>query len=90
MSDKKPSIEAIMHIPLRISVETGKIELPIHVISRLSRGMVIDMQKEASSEVEVFANGISFAKGEVVSNDGKLGIRILEITEQNERVKNLG
>ena len=87
---KKPSIENILHIPLEISVELGRVDIPIHVISRLSRGMIIDLEKDSSSEVDILANGTPFAKGEVVSNDGKLGVRILEIIPQNERVKTLG
>ena len=87
--NNKPNIEQIMHIPLEVSIELARIDIPIHVVSRLARGTIVDLNKEASSEVDILANGTPFARGEVVSNDGKLSVRILEIIPQNERVRTL-
>ena len=38
---KKAHIEAHMHVPLEISVELGRIQLPLHVIARMNRVMLI-------------------------------------------------
>ena len=71
-----PNLESIMHIPLQVSVELG-------------RGAVVDLQKEAGAPVEICANGRAFARGEIVSADGKLGVRILEILPAGERIQTL-
>ena len=84
------NLENIMHIPLQISVELGRIQMPLHAAARLSRGTVVDMQKEAGSSVDICANGKVFARGEVVSADGKLGVRILEVTSTGDRIRTLG
>jgi flagellar motor switch protein FliN len=85
-----PNLENIMHIPLQVSVELGRINMPLHVVARLARGAVVDMQKEAGATVDICANGKVFAKGEVVSADGKLGVRILEVTSTGDRIRSLG
>jgi len=85
-----PNLENIMHIPLQVSVELGRIQMPLHMVARLARGTVVDMQKEADASVDVCANGKVFAKGEVVSADGKLGVRILEVTSTSDRIRSLG
>ncbi|MDX8391284.1 MAG: FliM/FliN family flagellar motor switch protein [Mariprofundaceae bacterium] len=85
-----PNLENIMHIPLQVSVELGRIQMPLHMVAQLARGTVVDMQKEADANVDVCANGKVFAKGEVVSADGKLGVRILEITSTGDRIRSLG
>jgi len=85
-----PNLENIMHIPLQISVELGRVQLPLHMVARLGRGAVVDMQKEAGSSVDICANGKVFAKGEIVSAEGKLGVRILEVTPASDRVRSLG
>ena len=85
-----PNLENIMHIPLQVSVELGRISMPLHMVARLSRGTVVDMQKEAGASVDICANGKVFAKGEVVSADGKLGVRILEVTSTGDRIRSLG
>jgi len=83
------NLEAIMHVPLEISVELGRIKLPLHTIARLNRGMVIEMNKEANAEVQILANGSIFAKGEVVSTGDKLGVRITEIVPAAARISSL-
>ncbi len=85
-----PSLENIMHIPLQISVELGRIQMPLHMVAQLARGTVVNMQKEAGASVDICANGKMFAKGEVVSADGKLGVRILEVTSTSDRIRSLG
>lgn len=87
---QKPNLEAIMHVPLEVSVELGRVELPLHAVARLHRGMVVDLNKEANAEVEILANGRVFARGEVVSADGKLGVRVVEIVPPGERIRSLG
>jgi len=85
-----PNLENIMHIPLQISVELGRIQMPLHMVAQLARGTVVNMQKEAGASVDICANGKMFAKGEVVSADGKLGVRILEVTSTSDRIRSLG
>jgi len=98
MSDQEPitgdtsqraNLEAIMHVPLEISVELGRIQLPLHTIARMNKGMVIEMNKEASAEVQILANGTIFAKGEVVSTGDTLGVRITEIVPAAARISSL-
>jgi len=89
-STTSPNLESIMHIPLQISVELGRVQIPLHMVARLARGTVVDMQKEAGSSVDICANGKAFAKGEIVSADGKLGVRILEVTTTSDRIQSLG
>jgi len=88
-SAQKANLEAIMHVPLEISVELGRVQLPLHVIARMNRGMVIEMNKDANAEVQILANGSIFAKGEVVSTGDKLGVRITEIVPTSARIGTL-
>ncbi len=82
-------LDAILHIPLEVSVELGRVEVPLHVLARMERGFVVDMQREASAEVDVLANGVVFARGEVVAIGDRLGVRITEILPPSERVASL-
>jgi len=84
-TDIQPNIEAIIHIPLEIRVELGRIKMPLHELVRLSRGSVVQLHKEANAVVEILANGSVFAQGEVVKADGKLGVRVMEVVSPTER-----
>jgi len=86
----KPNLEAIMHVPLSVSVELARINMPLHAVARLHRGMVLELNKDANAEVDILANGQVFARGEVVSIEGKLGVRIIEVVPASERIRALG
>jgi len=83
------NLEAIMHVPLEISVELGRVKMPLHQIARMNKGMVIELNKEANAEVQILANGSIFAKGEVVSIGDKLGVRITEVVSASARINTL-
>jgi len=87
--EQQVNLEAIMHVPLDVSVELGRVQMPLHVVARLHRGMVLDLKKEANAEVDILANGRVFARGEVVSADGKLGVRVVEVVPQGDRIQSL-
>ncbi len=88
--EQSPSnLESLMHIPLEVSVELGRVKLPLHSVVRIGRGTVLQMQKEADSQVDILANGSIFARGEVVKADGKLGVRITNIVTPAERIRAL-
>lgn len=83
------NLESLMHIPLEVSVELGRVKLPLHEVVRIGRGTVLQMGKEADSQVDILANGSIFARGEVVKADGKLGVRITNIVTPAERIRAL-
>ncbi|MFQ5356449.1 MAG: FliM/FliN family flagellar motor switch protein [Mariprofundaceae bacterium] len=89
-AEQTVNIDAILDIPLDISVEMGRISLPLSTISRFVKGAVVEFNKELDAGVDVLANGRVFAKGEIVSADGKLGVRIVDIVSEGNRIRALG
>lgn len=88
-ADGSANLEAIMHIPLEVSVELGRVSIPLHEVVRMGRGTVLKLHKEANAMVEILANGTVFARGEVVKADGKLGVRITSVVAPSERIRAL-
>jgi len=87
--EQTANLETIMHVPLEISVELGRVRMPLHQIARMNKGMVIELNKEANAEVQILANGSIFAKGEVVTTGNKLGVRITEVVSTSARINSL-
>jgi len=87
--NKAPNLEALMHVPLEVSVELGRVKLPLHSVVRMGRGTVLKLNKDAEALVEILANGAVFARGEVVKADGKLGIRVTDVVPPAERIRAL-
>jgi len=73
-------------IPLAITVELGRTELPIKKILELGPGAVIQLDKLAGEPVDILANHKLIAKGEVVVIEDNFGVRITDIINPVERL----
>ncbi|MHC4458817.1 MAG: flagellar motor switch protein FliN [Planctomycetota bacterium] len=102
LKDKKaatadqPKIEAesvdlsvILDIPLEITVELGRTQMPIHELLNLGPGSAVALSRLEGEPVDILANNTLIARGIVVVNNNRYGIRITEITSHLDRIKSL-
>jgi len=83
------SLDFILDIPLKVSVELGRTRLPIRDILQLSQGSVVELSKFAGEPLEVLVNDRLIARGEVVVVNEKFGIRLTDIISPVERIEQL-
>lgn len=79
------SIDLLMDVPLRISVELGRTRMSVRQVLELQSGSVVELDRMAGEPVDVIVNDQLMARGEVVVVDDKFGIRITEIVTPNQR-----
>jgi len=80
MPARPGSKEAIYDVPVEISVVLGKADLRVHQLLKLGRGAVVELDRKTDEPVDVFADNILIARGEVtVTDDDKLGVSLSEI-----------
>lgn len=77
-----PNFDLLAGVALRISVEVGSASLKLSDLLGLSKGSVVELDREADALLDVFANGTLIARGEVVTIDGRYGIRVTEIVDR--------
>lgn len=75
----------VRDIPLEVTVELGRTRLLIRDILDLSPGSIIELDKIAGEPVDLFANGMLVARGEVIVIDDNFGVRLTEIITAVER-----
>lgn len=73
------NLNMIMTVPLQISVEIGRTTKKIKEILDFSSGTIVELNRQAGSQVDVFVNGKAIAKGNVVVVDDNYGVRITEV-----------
>ncbi|WP_321337821.1 FliM/FliN family flagellar motor switch protein [Breoghania sp.] len=66
-------------ISVHISVVLGRAEMPIHQLLRMGRGAVIELDVSEDDDVEILANNVPVAKGQVVLRGDRIGISITEV-----------
>jgi flagellar motor switch protein FliN/FliY len=83
------SLDLVMDIPLRVTVELGATKLKIKDVLELGRGSVVELSRLAGEPVDLMVNGKLMAKGEVVVINENFGLRITEIVGRAERMNGL-
>jgi flagellar motor switch protein FliN/FliY len=83
-------LDLVLEVPVRLSVELGRTEIPIRDVVNLARGSIIDLDRSPGEALDVLVNGVLIGRGEiVVVNEERLGLRFIEVVSQAERVKRL-
>jgi flagellar motor switch protein FliN len=76
--------KALAEAVITISVELGKTFKPIKDVLSLEEGSIVELDKLAGESVDIKANGVLIAKGEVVVIDDNFGVRVTEIAKTPE------
>ena len=76
-------------IPLRLSVEVGSTSLRLSELLDLSEGSVVELDRQASELLDILVNGTLVAKGEVVTINGRFGIRVVDVVAADARLAGL-
>ena len=66
-------------IPVRLSVEVGSTALKLSELMDLAEGSVVELDRQSHELLDIMANGTLIAKGEVVTVNGRFGIRVVEV-----------
>jgi len=83
------NLELILDVPLSVTVELGRVKMPVRDLLALGAGSVIELSKLAGEPLDVLINGRPVAHGEAVMINEKFGVRLTEIVSQTERVERL-
>jgi flagellar motor switch protein FliN/FliY len=82
-------LNLLLDIPLEITVELGRASIQIQELLNLGAGSTVTLSKLEGEPVDILANDKLIARGEVVLQNKKYGIRITEITSRMDRIKSL-
>lgn len=82
-------IDMVLDIPVQLTVELGRVKLPIRNVLQLAQGSVVELATLAGEPMDVLVNGYLIAQGEVVVVNDKFGIRLTDIVTPNERMRRL-
>ncbi|MEJ2404904.1 MAG: flagellar motor switch protein FliN [Candidatus Thiodiazotropha sp.] len=83
------NLDAILDVPVTISMEIGRTKINIRNLLQLNQGSVVELDRLAGEPMDVLVNGTLIAQGEVVVVNEKFGLRLTDIISPSERVKRL-
>ncbi len=81
--------QLLADIPVRLSVEVGSTSLKLSELLDLAEGSVVELDRQANELLDILVNGTLVAKGEVVTVNGRFGIRVVEVVATEMRTAGL-
>jgi flagellar motor switch protein FliN len=76
------TLDMLMDVSMRVTVELGRTNMSIRKVLGLTRGSVLELDKLAGEPVDVYVNDTLIAIGEVVVVGEKFGVRVTELASQ--------
>jgi flagellar motor switch protein FliN len=83
------NLDLLAGVSVRLSVEVGSTMMTLAELADLEAGSIIALDRPVNEPLDICANGARIARGEIVSVDGRYGIRITELVAANQRLAGL-
>ncbi|HYF55322.1 MAG TPA: FliM/FliN family flagellar motor switch protein [Salinarimonas sp.] len=80
----------IDNLKVDVTVVLGHTRMPIHMLLRMGRGAVIELEATENDTVEILANDHPIARGQVVVTGTRIQIEITEIIRRPEVIDRPG
>ena len=79
ISDRQSgNLEFLLDVPVRLTAELGSCKMTMQELLDINLGSVVQLDKPAHANVDVYVNQKLVARGEVVVAEDNFGIRIKE------------
>jgi flagellar motor switch protein FliN/FliY len=73
-----------MDVDVNVSIELGRTVRSIEEILKLAPGRIIELDRPAGENVDMYLNGKLFARGEVTVIDENYAVRVTEIVKAKQ------
>ncbi len=74
-----PNFRMLADVPVRLSVEVGSASMRLREIVALEEGNIVELDRQSDDLLDIKVNGTLIAKGEVVSTNGRFGVRLVDV-----------
>jgi len=89
LSEHAANMDLVLDVPVMVTVELGRTKRKIKEILEFGQGTIVELDKQAGSQVDVVVNGQLIARGDVVVVDDNFSIRVTEILKNRESLSML-
>lgn len=81
---------ALGDMAVDLTVVLGRNRMPVHMLLRMGRGAVIELEATETDMVDILANGYPVARGQVVVNGSRISVEITEILKKPNPIRGRG
>ena len=74
-------LDRFYDVSVTVTAELGRVSMPIGELVRLGEGSVIELERSVNEPVDIMAQGVQLARGDIVAVDGRYAVRITEVLQ---------
>nr|WP_298308239.1 FliM/FliN family flagellar motor switch protein [uncultured Erythrobacter sp.] len=74
-----PALQRLGAVSVRLSVELGRTNMALRDVLTLAEGSVVSLDRLTDELLDITANGQVIAHGEVIAQDGRFALRIVNL-----------
>ena len=82
-NEQPANLDFLLDVPVRLTAELGGCQMTMQELLDMDLGSVVQLDKPANANVDVYVNQKLVARGEVVVAEENFGIRIKEIVAKS-------
>lgn len=84
MSSDDKLLSAAADVPIKLTVVLGKARMSLNELLHTQTGSVIELDKAAGDDVDIYAGEVLIARGQLMSDGRSLGVQISEIVNERD------
>jgi flagellar motor switch protein FliN/FliY len=81
--------DALMDIDVRVWAEIGRTRMPLADAMTLAEGVVVDLDREHHEPIDLYVNGLRYARGRLVMVEGEWALTVDEVLATDAAVVRL-
>ncbi|OCL89541.1 FliM/FliN family flagellar motor switch protein [Arcobacter porcinus] len=90
VANPSKNLELLYHVKLKLSVRLGSKIVLLKDILRWDVGEIIELEQMVNEPLEILINGVKIGEGEAVIVEGKFGIKIRRIINEDLQLDKIG
>ena len=83
------SADALMDVDVRVWAEIGRTRMPLADAVALAEGVLVDLDREHHEPIDLYVNGLRYARGRLVMVDGEWALTVDEVLATEGAVERL-
>jgi flagellar motor switch protein FliN/FliY len=83
-------LSALGDLKVNLSVVLGRCRMPLHMLLRMGRGAILQLEATEQDMVEILANDHPIARGQIIVTGTRIAIEVTELLKKPEIIRSPG
>jgi flagellar motor switch protein FliN len=83
-------VAVLDNLQVDVAVVLGRCRMPLHMLLRMGRGAVIELEASETDMVEILANDHPIARGQIVVTGNRISVEVTELIRKADALREPG